>query len=145
MARSTNNMISLKNFSVYANVPVVDVERARVFYRETLGLEELPKDSQMPGALFRAANNTRLYLYQREQTKADHTIMSFHVKDIEGVVSGLQKQGVVFETVQIGDIRTVDGVATIEDEKAAWFKDTEGNILGLYEKAAPDKRKEAGT
>lgn len=120
----------------------MDIERAREFYRGRLGLEELRHDSNLPGAVFGAGNNTRIYLYQREQTKADHTLLSFHVKNIETVVAGLREKGVAFETVQTGNIRTVDGVATIGGEKAAWFKDTEGNTLGLYEKTEPEKGKE---
>lgn len=132
-------MVSLKKFPVYTNVPVLDVERARTFYRDRLGLEELRHDSSVSGALFKAGNNTRIYLYQRGATKADHTVMSFHVKHIESVVTQLREKGVTFEAVQGGDIRTVDGVATVGDEKAAWFKDTEGNVLGLYEKTEPKK------
>lgn len=129
--------MNLKDFPVYTTVPVVDVERARGFYRDVLGLKELPNASDLPGALFQAGNNTRIYLYQRRPTIADHTVMSFHVKDIEHIVAELREKGVSFETFEAGDIKTVGGIARINDEKGAWFKDTEGNIINLYEKVMP--------
>lgn len=129
-------MSGLKKFPVYTNVPVEDLERAKDFYRDILGLEELRSESGIPGAVMKAGNNTHIYLYLRGKTTADHTVMSFHVKRIESVVADLRDKGVVFETFENGEIKVVDGVATMKDEKAAWFKDSEGNILSLYERVA---------
>jgi predicted enzyme related to lactoylglutathione lyase len=72
-----------------------------------------------------------LYLYQRAATKADHTVAAFNVDDVEAVVKELKSKGVVFEEYDMPGLRTVNSIATVGSMKGAWFKDTEGNILGL--------------
>ena len=123
--------MTLQNAPVTANMPAVDLSRAKKFYGETLGLKE--KSEQMPGdvALFEAGSGTTLMLYEREATKADHTVASFEVLDIEAVAKELRSKGVTFE--EYPDMGTVDGIATMGSMKAAWFKDTEGNILCLHQ------------
>jgi predicted enzyme related to lactoylglutathione lyase len=115
---------------VVANIPVVDMERARSFYTQKLGLAEQP--SPEPDALYLdAGHGTRLFLYQRaEPTKAEHTAASFKVDDVLATVSGLKARGVNFEAYNTGDIKTdADNIAHFGDLMAAWFKDPEGNIL----------------
>ncbi len=122
----------LINASVHATLPVVDLERARKFYEGKLGLKVIRTDPS-PGAVLQAGEGTTLYIYQRAATKADHTAASFTVKDVEAEVKELKAKGVVFEEIEIPSmgIKTVDGIATKGELKAAWFKDTEGNILGV--------------
>lgn len=136
--------MTLKNFDVYATLPASDIERARAFYRDVLGLEELKSDSEAPMALFRAANNTRIFLYLRGPTTSDHTAISFRVKHIEKVVADLQKKGVRFESYDGNGITTDNGIATVGTDRAAWFKDTEGNILNVYEKVSSSSQRDAG-
>jgi hypothetical protein len=65
--------------------------------------------------------------------------MAFEVDDLESVVAELRRRGVVFEEVDVPGLRTVDGIATVEGnyrskgvgERAAWFRDSEGNLLGI--------------
>jgi hypothetical protein len=77
---------------------------------------------------------TMLALYQRETpTKADHTALSWEVTDIAQTVTGLSRNGVVFEEYDQPNFKTVDKVCVLGAEKAAWFKDTEGNILCIHE------------
>lgn len=59
--------------------------------------------------------------------------MSFEVKDIGAEVAELTSRGVVFEEYDFPGFKTVDGVATLDIGKAAWFKDTEGNLIGLVQ------------
>ena len=66
-------------------------------------------------------------------TKADHTIASFEVDDIESEIFALEGQGVVFEDYDMPDLTTVNHICKIGYEKAAWFKDTEGNYLCLHQ------------
>ena len=132
----SNNHMTLKKFDVYATLPASDIERARAFYREILGLKELKSDSEMPGALFQAGNNTRVYLYQRGPTKADHTVLSFQVSDIERVVGALRDRGVRFEHYGRDGEASEQDITTFGTERGAWFKDSEGNILSIYEKVA---------
>ena len=85
------------------------------------------------GVLFQAGKGTYLYIYERAATKAEHTVASFYVDDVETMVKELQAKGVIFEYIELPSlgVTTVDGVATMGEMKAAWFKDTEGNILGI--------------
>ena len=122
----------LTNAPVHPTLPAVDLERAKRFYEEKLGLKVTRTDPS-PGALLQAGEGTQIYIYQHSATKADHTAASFTVADVEATVKGLKAKGVVFEEVAIPSmgVKTVDGVATMGEMKAAWFKDTEGNILGI--------------
>ena len=121
----------LSKASVRPTLPVVEMKRARQFYEGKLGLKVIKTDPS--GALLQAGNGTSLYIYQRGQTKADHTVAAFTVKDVEAEVNELKAKGVKFEEYDMPamGIKTVNGVATMGEYKAAWFKDTEGNILGL--------------
>ena len=122
----------LTNVPVHPTLPAVDLERAKRFYEEKLDLKVTRTDPS-PGVLLQAGEGTQLYIYQRSATKADHTAASFTVADVEAIVKGLKAKGVVFEEVNIPSmgVKTVDGVATMGEMKAAWFKDTEGNTLAI--------------
>ncbi len=116
---------------VLVSMPAVDLSRATSFYRDTLGLKQL-EGPEGGASVFEAGAGTRLFIYQRGPTKADHTAASFMVDDMEAVVDGLTERGVVFEQYDFGEIKTNDkGIAVRGESMAAWFKDTEGNILGL--------------
>ena len=121
----------LASFPVVATMPAVDIHRARRYYLDTLGLKPI----QIPvpdGALFESGKGSQIYLYQRGQTKADHTAATFIVEDIEQTVDDLTTRGVIFEQYNMGELKTdARGIATFRASKSAWFKDSEGNILGL--------------
>jgi catechol 2,3-dioxygenase-like lactoylglutathione lyase family enzyme len=122
----------LTNAEVHPTLPAVDLQRAKKFYVDTLGLKVIREDPS-PGILFGAGHGTAIYLYQRAATKADHTEASFKVDDVETEVKELMAKGVKFEEIDIPGmgIKTVNGIATMDGFKGAWFKDTEGNILAL--------------
>ena len=122
----------LINSAAAATLPAVDIKRAKKFYEEKLGLKVVKEDPS-PGFMVQCGRGTAIYLYQRGATRADHTVVSFEVDDIESEVNELKKRGVEFEEYDIPDmgIKTVNSIATMDGEKAAWFKDTEGNILAL--------------
>ena len=124
----------LTNAKVHPTLPVVDLERAKKFYQEKLGLKVIMEDPS-PGALLQAGEGTTVYIYQRAATKADHTVAGFRVKDVEATVKELKSKGVVFEDVDFPGLKTVEGIATMTtpagEFKGAWFKDTEGNILAV--------------
>ena len=126
----------LSNKAVYATLPAVDIKRARKFYEETLGLNIAMEDPS-PGFMVMAGEGTMFYVYQRAATKADNTVLEFKVDDVEAEVMQLKNKGVKFEEYDIPSmgIKTVNGIATMGfamgQEKAAWFKDSEGNILAL--------------
>ena len=120
----------LTDATVHPTLPVVDLERARKFYEGKLGLKVIRTDPS-PGAVLQAGEDTKLYIYQRAATKADHTAASFTVKDVEATVEELRAKGVVFEYIDLPGFKTIDGIATMGEMKGAWFKDTEGNILAV--------------
>ncbi len=126
----------LSGARVYATLPVVDLQRAKNFYQEKLGLKVVDEDAS-PGATLQGDGETKLYLYQRAATKADHTAAALVVKDFEAAMGDLRANGVVFEEYDMPNLKTVNGVATFKDRGAeyrvAFLKDTEGNILGLSE------------
>ena len=123
----------LGNAIVHPTLPAVDMKRARRFYEETLGLKVVMEDPS-PGIFVQAARGSTLYIYQRAATKADHTVVSFEVSDIEAEAKELKRKGVKFEEYDIPSmgLKTVNGIATMGNyRKSAWFKDSEGNILAI--------------
>ena len=121
--------MTLNDAVVTTTLPATDLARARKFYHETLGLE-ISMDMEAH-VMFRTSAGSQLLLYPRGATTADHTVCSFAVPDIEATVVELKAKGVTFEEYDMPGLKTVNGIATIGDQKAAWFKDTEGNILAL--------------
>jgi len=123
----------LTSSPVSASLPVVDLERAKKFYQDTLGLK-LAEEKAKEFAMFECGNGTNLVLFPRAPTKADHTVASFEVFNIELVVRGLEVKGVKFQDYDADEIKTVNHIATSGSIKGAWFTDTEGNILGIFQK-----------
>jgi len=119
----------LSEKSVITTIPVVDVERAKNFYEKKLELKLLEERDE--GLFFEAGNNTQLYMYKRDSTKADHTVASFMVDNIENEVYHLKEKGIVFEEYDLPNLKTINSVATSGNYKSAWFKDTEGNIIAI--------------
>ena len=113
-------------------LPVVDAKRARRFYEEQLGLGH-GKDGAMGEIVFES-HGGRIALSPRDEpTKATHTALSFEVGDIGAEIRDLERRGVHFEDYDLPGLKTVNHVCDLGAEKAAWFKDTEGNILCIHE------------
>ena len=114
-------------------LPVKDLNRAREFYEKKLGLK--PLGSRQDGKfLFAGGDGGTLALFPKpEGTKAEHTAVSFRVKDIAREIKELAARGVVFEDYDFPGLKTENHVCVLGSEKAAWFKDTEGNYLCLHE------------
>jgi predicted enzyme related to lactoylglutathione lyase len=126
----------LSDASVTTILPVKDIARARAFYEGCLGLT--PGGSKPDGKfVYRVGGSTLALFPKPEGTKADHTAVSFQVADIGASVRQLQDAGVLFEDYDFPGLKTVDHVCVLGAEKAAWFKDTEGNYLCIHEDIAP--------
>lgn len=122
----------LTTSSVTTMLPVINMERARAFYEGKLGL--LPGELKPDGKFVYSVAGSVLALFPKpEGTKADHTIVSFQVSDINASIADLKRSGVVFEDYDFPGLKTVDHVCVLGAEKAAWFKDTEGNYLCIHE------------
>jgi predicted enzyme related to lactoylglutathione lyase len=121
----------LSTSRVEANIPVADLRRARDFYAANLGLTPSEEMDGIQTLSYQTEGGTRFNLYQTEFAgQAGHTIAQWHVDDIESEVRDLETKGVVFEVYDMpgvqwdGEIATLPGVG-----KAAWFRDSEGNIM----------------
>ena len=126
---TTATLSRLSTAPASAVLPAEDLERARAFYTETLGLSVI----DMPGDQFMvsAGGGTRVLVYKRARTTAEHTVLTFMLDDIHAAVSDLRTRGVVFEEYDLPGIKTVDGIADSEGMYAAWFRDSEGNIINI--------------
>ncbi|MGJ7493439.1 VOC family protein [Variovorax sp. RT4R15] len=122
----------LMDAPVTTMLPVKDLERARRFYEGSLGLR--PGELKPDGKFTYECGGTTLALFPKEGgTKADHTAVSFRVPDIVASIAELKQAGVVFENYDFPGLKTVEHVCVLGAEKAAWFLDTEGNILCLHQ------------
>lgn len=125
----------LTDSSVTTMLPVKDLERARAFYEGRLGLQ--PGGLRPDGKFVYRVGGTTLALFPKaEGTRADHTAISFQVDDIDASVAALEKAGVVFEDYDLPGLKTVNHVCVLGAEKAAWFKDSEGNFLCIHQDQA---------
>lgn len=120
----------LMQAALYPTIPAQDISRARRFYEGRLGLVPLREIAE--GVLYQLDSGAQVYLYPSQWAgTAGHTLASFMVADIHATVAQLRANGVRFEEYDMPGLRTVDGIAEMDGELAAWFKDTEGNILAV--------------
>jgi catechol 2,3-dioxygenase-like lactoylglutathione lyase family enzyme len=116
----------------YATLPAADLDRARHFYEETLGF--VPADVQPGGVRYEAAEGARFLVFPSSgRASGSHTQMGFRVADIEAEVADLRSRGVVFEAYDMPAFDAKTMIATLPGARSAWFKDTEGNLIGLVE------------
>jgi catechol 2,3-dioxygenase-like lactoylglutathione lyase family enzyme len=124
----------IANARAIAVIPVSNLDQAIEFYEGTLGLpvhqriETIPQNRE---ARFKLGQ-TEFGVYESVgagQSRA--TLMAFEVDDVAATVEDLRSRGVTFEEYDLPGLKTEDGIATIGDEKAAWFKDSDGNILAV--------------
>jgi catechol 2,3-dioxygenase-like lactoylglutathione lyase family enzyme len=124
-------MSMLANARSATRLPAQDLDRARAFYADTLGLQ--PTEERPGGILYRPAGGGEFALFASAGAPSGtHTQMAFEVDDVEAVAAELQRRGVALE---------VDGITDVEGnypskgsgERAIWFRDSEGNLLGVGE------------
>jgi catechol 2,3-dioxygenase-like lactoylglutathione lyase family enzyme len=124
----------LSKSRIGAVVPVTDLERSIEFYGQTLGLGEPERDelSQNPGARFHIGGG-ELYVYESVGAgQSRHTLCAFEVEDIEGELDDLRRRGVTIEEYDMPGMKTEHGIIDMGGGiKGAFFKDPDGNILGL--------------
>ncbi|MYT32626.1 MULTISPECIES: VOC family protein [unclassified Streptomyces] len=138
----TDDRGPLARARVATRLPAQDLDRARRFYSERLGLE--PVDERPGGLLYRCGGVDFVLFRSAGSSVGAFTQMSWEVDDIEAVVAELRRRGVVFEDVDLpgllGGGRTTDGIAEVQGnypskgargERGAWFRDSEGNMLGI--------------
>jgi predicted enzyme related to lactoylglutathione lyase len=122
----------LKNSPIVPYIPATNVARARKFYEEKVGL--VPKEEVAGGVVYECANRSWIFLYQSAGAGTSKASQAFwQVTDVEAEVAELRARGVVFEEYDMPGMKTVNGIATAGGTKAAWFKDSEGNILAVIQ------------
>ena len=130
--------MSLEDGRVATRIPAQDLERARRFYSEKLGLE--PSEERPGGLLYHGASGAFALFESAGASPGTFTQMAWDVDDIDATVAELKRRGVVFEEIDLPGMRTVGGIATVsgnypsksgKGERAAWFRDSEGNMIGI--------------
>jgi catechol 2,3-dioxygenase-like lactoylglutathione lyase family enzyme len=112
-------------------VAVKDLDRARKFYEDTLGLKT--KDEWGEGVTLESGD-TLINLYRSEFAGTNKaTTLTFDVDDIEREVKELKEKGIFFEHYDLPGLQQEGDLYVAEGFKTAWFKDPDGNILSLAE------------
>ena len=117
---------------IYAYIPVANLERARRFYEQKVGLK--PAREIAGGVAYEFANGTACFMYPTPNAGTSRASQAFwQVKDVEKEVAELKGRGVTFEEYDMPGLKTTNGIATGGGAKSAWFKDSEGNIMALIQ------------
>lgn len=119
----------LGNSNVMATIAVKDVEKAKEFYGGTLGLEE---SAGFPGGVTYNSGTSIIFVYESEFAGTNKaTSASWVVSDAESEVNELKEKGVTFEQYDFPGMKREGDIHVMDGEKAAWFKDPDGNILAI--------------
>jgi catechol 2,3-dioxygenase-like lactoylglutathione lyase family enzyme len=128
----------LERAKVATRLPAQDLERARRFYAEKLGLE--PAEERPGGLRYQCGEGEFVLFESSGASSGDHTQMAFDVDDIDSTVEELRARGLVFEDYDMPGMTKVDGITDVpgnypskggKGERAVWFRDSEGNLLGM--------------
>lgn len=123
----------LSDFPIAPAIPISDVARARKFYEEVLGFEATEVIEEI-GEIAYQSGGVTFFIYATGSAGTNQaTAAAWRVSGLDGIMEDLRSRGVVFEEYDFPGLKTEKGVATIPNGRAAWFKDTEGNILALDE------------
>ena len=123
---------------VSGRLPAQNLDRARQFYAEKLGLT--PAEERPGGLRYEIAGCSFALFASQGAPSGAHTQLALEVGDLRGTVAELRKRGVVFEEYDVPGLKTIDGVAEVAGnypskggtgELAAWFRDSEGNLIGI--------------
>ena len=122
----------LDRADVFATIPAQNLERAKSFYADKLGLT--PEEERPEGLRYKCGDGSFLLFESSGEASGSHTQLGWDVDDLEATVASLRESGVVFEEYDLPGFKTVDGIADIAGERGAWFKDSEGNLLAIGER-----------
>ncbi|HTG97959.1 MAG TPA: VOC family protein [Burkholderiales bacterium] len=122
----------LQNSPLYAYIPAQDVARARRFYEDKLGFR--PREEVAGGVVYEFGKGTAAFLYPTPNAGSSRASQAYwQVADIEREVAELKKRGVKFEDYDMPGMKTENGIFTGGGARAAWFRDSEGNILAVIQ------------
>lgn len=122
----------LQDAPFYAYIPAKDMARARKFYEEKVGLK--PAQQSNGGVVYAFGEGTAAFLYPTPNAGTSQASQAFwSVVDVDAEIRALKARGVVFEQYDMPGERSPEGAVTAGGAKAAWFKDSEGNIMALIQ------------
>jgi predicted enzyme related to lactoylglutathione lyase len=122
----------LQKAPMYAYIPVTNLQRARQFYEQKVGLA--PAREVAGGVTYEFENGTACFMYPTPNAGTSKASQAFWtVADVEKEVAELKARGVKFEEYDMPGLKTKNSIATSGGAKTAWFKDTEGNIMAIVE------------
>jgi catechol 2,3-dioxygenase-like lactoylglutathione lyase family enzyme len=122
----------LQDSPIYVYFPASDLARARRFYEEKLGL--VPKQEVNGGVVYAFGSGTAAFLYPTPNAGTSRASQAFWaVADVDAEMAELRRRGVEFEDFDMPGERSPEGAVIAGGAKAAWFRDSEGNILALIE------------
>ena len=118
-----------------AALPAQDIARARKFYEQTLGLapSEIGPDG---GAWYKTGETTFFVFPSQGKASGDHTQIGLEVDDIAAAVNELKSKGVKLEEYDSPQVKTNNGIVDMGDSRGCWFKDSEGNLIGVMQRVA---------
>ena len=124
----------LQKSPMYAYIPAADMARARKFYEQKLGFK--PGQELQGGVVYEFAGGTSCFMYPTPNAGTSKASQAFwRVDDVEREVAELEARGVKFEDYDFPGLKTVNGIASNDGGKAAWFKDSEGNIMAVIQES----------
>jgi len=125
--------MSLTTSTIATMLPVTDTARAKEFYADRLGLPFQGANS-VGELTFGLAHGDALVLLPREAgTQSKSTALSWEVGDVEEEMSELESRGITFEDYDMPGLKTVNHIADLDGERAAWFLDPDGNVLCIHQ------------
>ncbi len=128
--RGISKPLTLANEDVCTNLGVKDIQRAKSFYVGLLGLRVIGEESGEELEL--ESGKSSIFVYRSEFAGTNKaTAMTWEVDDIEGTIDSLKEKGVTFEHYDLPDTTVEGDVHICDGMKLAWFKDPDGNILGI--------------
>lgn len=123
--------MDFKNTKAFSSFSVKDLDEAKRFYGQTLGLELSESDE---GLILQTKGGTDVFIYPKpDHTPATFTVLNFVVDDVDRAVDGLNKMGIRFQIYDKGELKTDDRGVFQGKPKIAWFKDPAGNFLSILE------------
>ena len=122
----------LQDAPMYAYIPARDLARAREFYEKKVGLK--PAQEINGGVVYECAGGTACFLYPTPNAGTSRASQAFwSVADVDREIEALKARGVQFEDYGMPGEKSPSGAITAGGAKAAWFKDSEGNIMALVQ------------
>ncbi|HEX6377713.1 MAG TPA: VOC family protein [Nitrososphaeraceae archaeon] len=123
--------MDFKNTKAFSSFSVKDLDEAKKFYGQMLGLSVSESDE---GLILQTKGGIDVFIYQKpDHTPATFTVLNFIVDDVDRAVNELTKLGIRFQIYDKGDLKTDDRGVFQGKPKIAWFKDPAGNFLSILE------------